>query len=79
MYRRNIRPTPDGLAAALVDATIGARLRDATASQGTIAVTDATWYTQTAATGEDGTITVTRARAGSLTDLAARVAALEAK
>lgn len=77
MYRRNIRPTPAQLASRLTDAAIGAQRRAATAPQGTIAVTDATWYTQETSTGEDGTITITRSRAGSLTDLAARVAALE--
>lgn len=79
MYRRNIRPTPAGLAARLTDATIGAQKRAATAPQGTIAVTDATWYTQETSASEDGTITITRTWAGSLTDLAARVAALEGR
>ena len=81
MYRRNIRPGPAGLAARLADATIGAQKRAATAPQGTIALTDAAWYAQTAS-GPDpdtGAITITRTRAGSLTDLAARVAALENK
>lgn len=78
MHRRDIRPSPETLAARLVDATVGARRAATTAPQGTIAVTDVTWYTQEAGQPDPdtGAITITRTRAGSLTDLATRVARL---
>lgn len=78
MHRRDIRPGPAGLAARLVDASVGAQKRGASAPRGTVAVTDVAWYTQESGQPDPdtGAITVTRHRAGSLTDLAARVTRL---
>lgn len=78
MHRRDIRPGPADLAARLVDATVGAQKRGASAPRGTVAVTDVIWYTQEAGQPDPdtGAITITRHRAGSLTDLAARVTRL---
>ena len=78
MHRRDIRPAPAALAARLVDASVGAQKRGAAAPRGTVAVTDVTWYAQEAGQPDPdtGAITITRHRAGSLTDLAARVTRL---
>lgn len=78
MHRRDIRPGPAGLAARLVDASVGAQKRGASAPRGTIAVTDVAWYIQEAGQPDPdtGAITITCHRAGSLTDLAARVTRL---